>query len=363
MDITHLQYLKCPDCGHFDLDLKVISSIDNNTVKEGILSCSRCPGSYPIINGIGVMIRNDEIINYLNDEQIKFCNDNKLYYQRGKVDDPLLARQIQASRQWTFQWDHVEPYYNKSDLEKTGILDEENFLKSTPVKKEEYRGKKVLCCGIGGGREVLRLEEYNPELIIGIELASIVHLIPGKLRDMNNVLLLQADILNIPLKGEMDIVICDHVLHHVRYWQKGFQEMSRIVKKGGYISLCVYSKENNGIMIYLVEPLKEYFFRHMSLRLLHKIALIPALMFYFLIRCVYRPLSKSKIKLPLAPLMQLWSKNPLRILQAICFDCLHSPITYFISKKEILDLSEKDYSVKILSHLYGSLWIFLGVKK
>lgn len=108
------------------------------------------------------------------------------------------------------------------------------FLKKIP------QGAKVfdIGCGTGYWFDLYLRMGVAKKKLAGIDLAP-KNIALLKKRGFNAK---QGDILDLPLKrGVSDFTICDGVIHHCADPFKGFQELVKITKKGGYIYINVYN--------------------------------------------------------------------------------------------------------------------------
>ena len=80
MRLETIKKLCCP-FDKADVTLKIITKDDQDTVLEGILSCSECDRLYPIVSGIPIMnpdeYRNFELEQPLLDKWEKFLDQKK----------------------------------------------------------------------------------------------------------------------------------------------------------------------------------------------------------------------------------------------------------------------------------------------
>src|SRR5262249_27443611 len=118
--------------------------------------------------------------------------------------------------------------------------DEEVFRVKTAISPSDLAGRLVLDAGCGGGRYA-RVAASHGARVIGVDLSAAV----AKARDvcapMPRVLILQADLLDLPLEeAAFDLVYSIGVLHHTPDPRRAFSEVARRVKAGGRLSVWLY---------------------------------------------------------------------------------------------------------------------------
>lgn len=106
-------------------------------------------------------------------------------------------------------------------------------------------GVRVLDAGCGTGQLVIFLSMMNRQVIgIDFSYASLKKGCDFKEKfGLRNAHFVQMDLFNIGFKEEsFDYVFCNGVLHHTADAYGGFQILSRLVKRGGYIVIGLYNR-------------------------------------------------------------------------------------------------------------------------
>jgi SAM-dependent methyltransferase len=76
--------------------------------------------------------------------------------------------------------------------------------------------------------------------------------------------IIQADILNAPLKPEVfDWVYSIGVLHHTQDPPGSFKSLSHFLKPGGFFFFWLYAKEGNGLYLTLFDPVRVHLTSHL----------------------------------------------------------------------------------------------------
>jgi len=104
-----------------------------------------------------------------------------------------------------------------------------------------FKGKKCLDAGCGSGRYIKAMLDLGAKEVVGIDLDI---KIARKNIKSKKVKLIKGDIRKIPYKDEyFDFVCCNGVLHHTKNPKKIINELSRVLKKDGFLFLYVFDKK------------------------------------------------------------------------------------------------------------------------
>tara|TARA_Y100000591_G_scaffold244233_1_gene215147 strand:- start:457 stop:1416 length:960 start_codon:yes stop_codon:yes gene_type:complete len=200
----YLEILKCPK-DDSDLILKT-NKVSNEEIIDGSLISNKNKNIYKIENNIIRFVSNE---NYAKSFEYQFKEFKKV----------LLDKEAENMR------DHTKNMFNN-------ITNSENL-----------EGKIVCEIGAGGGRFVNEALKQKPELVIVLDYSGAIDQLRINLKEKKNILLLQADALEIPLKdNKINFSYSIGVLHHTKSVEKGFEEMCRITKPSGKVCLSVYRK-------------------------------------------------------------------------------------------------------------------------
>lgn len=186
-----------------------ITKKDGENILEGTLSSSS--SEYPIIRGIPrFLVKEDK------------NNDAKSF-----------------GYQWN-KWPKIQ-----FENENKGKTMEGHTLKMweriTGIKEINLKDKLIIDFGCGSGRfiDVTRSKEAS---VIGMDISDAVEAAGKIFQKDPNVLICQGDILNPPLKTEIaDGIFSIGALQHTPNPKKGFEEMVKVLKQGGWIAASVYT--------------------------------------------------------------------------------------------------------------------------
>lgn len=208
MHISFLQYLCDPQTEEpLDVD---ITEKNGDFVLEGYLRSHT--NSFPIVGGIPRFLKCDKNDDYTSSFGYQWNKWAKVQFESKNRGKPMEG--------WTLNmWERI-----------------------TSITTQNLQNALILDFGCGSGRfiEVVRMKNGRA---IGIDRSSSVEVAYENFKDDKNVLILQGDVLNPPIKrGFADGVFSIGVLHHTPDPRKGFDNMVHSVKGGGWIAVSVYSK-------------------------------------------------------------------------------------------------------------------------
>jgi ubiquinone/menaquinone biosynthesis C-methylase UbiE len=131
------------------------------------------------------------------------------------------------------------------------------FVSETQWKEAELSGKIVIDAGCGAGRFAEIVEKFNGHLI-AVDYSSAVDVAYSNLRS-DKALLIQADLTTLPFEsGFADYVYCIGVLQHTSSPELIIEELLRILKAGGEMTLTFYENSSWHVLLYskyLIRPL------------------------------------------------------------------------------------------------------------
>lgn len=296
-----LPFLACPDC-HQDLSLEA-QEREGEHVMTGRLLCS-CGQSFPITRGVPRFIPAE-----------------------------MPQRQKETVEAFGWEWTHFDEVVEEH---------EEQFLDwIVPVTEEFFHGKVVLDAGCGKGRHTHSAARFGANPVVGVDLGSSVEAAFRNTRDLENAHIVQGDLYHLPLKqASLDYVYCIGVLHHLRDPQLGFLTLANYLKPDGAISAWVYSREGNGWIVRLLNPLREGLTSRMPRGMLNVLSFVLAVPLFAAARGLYRPVNRSRALRPLTKLLfyndyMCWlSRWRFREVHSIVFDHLVAPIAFYIPRAE-----------------------------
>ncbi|MFX0141652.1 MAG: methyltransferase domain-containing protein [Candidatus Hodarchaeota archaeon] len=204
-----LNWICCPKCKYI---LKLENDkIGNNEIKEGKLTCICCNKNYKIHNFIPRFVDDDS-----------YASNFSLEWQKHRFTQ-------------------LDEYGLKSEKKETSLY---TFYKKTGFNNTEFEGKLVLDAGVGAGR-FADIAEKAGAIVVGFDLSYSVDAAYQNFHNRRNIHLIQADLLNLPLRANLfDLVYSIGVLSHIPDPKKGFVNLVKVLKNNGKISIWVFDSGN-----------------------------------------------------------------------------------------------------------------------
>jgi|TARA_B100001093_G_scaffold518621_1_gene604147 uncharacterized protein YbaR (Trm112 family) len=207
-----LEILMCPKCKTDTLDLDTNYLADDSNIEEGLINCTNCNSSYPIIKGVPVFVE-------IEDRGEVFERTSN-HYGSGWVEGDESAS-YSVDEKWHF--------------------DELIKLFGFPKNRKGF----AIEAGSGNGKDTVRLSVNNPESeIITIDISDGIFVANKRFNILNlkNIHPIRASLDQIPIKDEvLDYGYSFGVLHHMPVPLDGMKEVSRTLKKGSSFLTYLYS--------------------------------------------------------------------------------------------------------------------------
>ena len=178
---------------------------------------------------------------------------------------------------------------------------------------------------------------WQPALLHGVDLGDSVISARRNMAVVTAVpwQVVQADLMSYQSDG-FDVVYCIGVLHHLADPAGGFQAVLRNTAPGGRLHCWVYAREGNGVVRWLVDPLRRVVSR-LPWRVTKYGAALPlaVLLFAAAKLCGALPAGRWVDRLPMAPYLRWISRSSFRFHFHVAFDQLVTPRTRYIRREEI----------------------------
>lgn len=205
MNQTLAQSLLCTDCKHPLSAQKPHTSSTQEWLAEGILQCTRCKQQFPIINGI-----------------------------------PRFVESENYAQNFGIQWNHFRT--TQLDSASGLTISSDRFYSQSKWTKSDLKGKNVLDIGCGAGR-FTEIAVGSGANVYAIDYSNAVDACAKSLGNPQNLLLVQADIFNLPFPNDFfDFIFCFGVLQHTPNAESAFLSIPPYLKPGGSIAVDIYEK-------------------------------------------------------------------------------------------------------------------------
>jgi len=212
--------IDCKECCRFE-------------IKEGVLQCKR-DHIFPIVNYIPRMLPDAfcGLDNYLEEYKQLLPIDKIEKRIEGKETRKFIRIQKSTRESFGYEWLRYDV-----DLEEE---DREIFLRDSQIPEESFKGKMILDAGCGMGRYTRIAGDMGGE-IVGVDLSQSVLKAYQVTRDNPFAHIIQGDILYLPFREkQFDIIYSLGVLHHTPDAKEAFLNLTKFLRKGGFISIWVY---------------------------------------------------------------------------------------------------------------------------
>ena len=248
--------LACVRC-EGPLDLTIADQAGDGHVMTGHLVCARCGAMFPLERGVP------------------------------RLTEGALSGDVgQTIEAFGYQWNRATALFDARFSRAETFLD---FIH--PVQQEWFVDKVVLDGGCGSGRFTLLAAGFRARLVVGIDLSSAVEVAFERSRHLENVLIVQGDMLCLPLRSVFDYAFSIGVLHHTADPRGAFMHMVSKVVPGGGVSAWVYGAESNEWVVRVINPARRIT-THLPRPLLLVLAHIAAVPLTIVVKSIYGPVSR-----------------------------------------------------------------------
>lgn len=220
--------------------------------------------------------------------------------------------------EWTDQWSR--------------FADEERFLFDewiAPRTIEDFRGKRILECGCGGGQHTGFMSSVAAE-VTAVDLNAL-EIARARNADRTNIRYVEADIAALDLGEQFDVVVCIGVIHHTDDPDRTFDAIYRHCRPGGLVIIWTYSAEGNALVRFVVEPIRAVFLRWLPRWSVVRLSEIITALLYPIVYTIYVPSATSF--LPYHEYFANFRRLPFRRNVLNVHDKLNAPQTRFTTRQ------------------------------
>ena len=206
-----------------------------------------------------------------------------------------------------------------------------------PVKRSDIQGKRVLELGCGNGSLLIHAIAWQPSFFEGVDLGDSVLSAEKNLKEsgFKNWKITKQDLVKFESTG-FDFVFSIGVLHHLKEPKLGFDSVVRNTSKGGRFHCWVYAREGNGVIVWIVDPIRKVVSK-LPWWFTKYLVATPLVVPYYLYAKVLASLPACSF-LKRFPLYEysLWiSKREFAFFRHVAFDQLVTPRTAYIPRATV----------------------------
>lgn len=323
---TLCNHLCCPECGS-DLDLEP-DELDDGEILSGSLSCPSCEQRWPIVRGVPRFVPDDL-----------------------PRDVRHTARNFGTS--WRI-WNDID-----DDRYRRQLLDWLPFL-----SPQDVRDRTVLDGGCGKGRHLRVMAGFGAREVIGVDVSLAVDVAYANTRDLPNVHVVQADLRRLPFRNDFDMVYSIGVIHHTPHPQRFFEAIAGHARPGGTVACWVYGRENNGWIVWLVNPIRLGLTRYLPAGALRVVAWVLAVVVHVVIGAVYVPAEAVGARLFYRDYLLNLRSLGFAETHHIVYDHLTAPTAHYLRRHEVEQwLDRTDLSGGRVIWVHRNSWAAIGERR
>lgn len=176
-----------------------------------------------------------------------------------------------------FEWatyDKIDPNYEKQ------------FRRWLPFyDKSDWLGKNFLDVGCGMGRNSYWPMSYGAAngLAIDVDQRSL-EAARRTLRSFSDMQICAKSAYDIDQQNAFDIVFSIGVIHHLEFPEKALERMAAAARPGGDVAIWVYGRENNGWLLWILNPTRKLLFSRLPIRWVHALSIFPTAVLWVALR-------------------------------------------------------------------------------
>ncbi|MEM5809641.1 MAG: class I SAM-dependent methyltransferase [Candidatus Aenigmatarchaeota archaeon] len=141
--------------------------------------------------------------------------------------------------------DEVKPdYYDKLNLFNFFWHKRRFIIIKKLLKTIKLSNSLVLDIGCNGGRVTKIIQDITNTYCVGIDIKnSFIEYAKSKNYNKIDFKVMRAEKLNFPAEY-FDFITCIEVLEHIKHYNRALNEIRRVLKKNGFLLLCVPNENN-----------------------------------------------------------------------------------------------------------------------
>jgi SAM-dependent methyltransferase len=199
-----------------------------------------------------------------------------------------------------------------------------------PLTPDDFAGKRILDagCGLAGFAEYAL--KWGASHAVGADLSEAVDAAQARVGD--DVDLVQADLHRLPFEERsFDIVYSIGVLHHLPDPERGFASIAKMARPGGLVFAWVYGRENNGWIVYGLNPLRRHLLSRLPRWVTKWLIALPATAVLW----PFVKLANRVRNMPYGDYLRWLGQRDFEFSHGVVFDHLFAPTSHYIRREEL----------------------------
>lgn len=232
---------------------------------------------------------------------------------------------------------------------------EEQFARWLPFySKKDWREKTFIDVGCGMGRNSYWPMSYGAagSLSVDVDDRSLAAA-KRTLAQFPTAHVRHLSAYDIDAVDTFDIAFSVGVIHHLQWPQLALLRMAAATKPGGEVAIWVYGRENNGWLLWVLDPTRKVLFSKLPIGVVHALSAIPTAILYVALR-----LGLCHIEY-----FRLLRRFNFAHLRSIVFDQMLPRIAHYWKRGEVVSLMQGAGLERIeLAWVNEMSWAARGVK-
>jgi SAM-dependent methyltransferase len=207
---------------------------------------------------------------------------------------------------------------------------EEQFRRWMPFfSPDDWRGKRFIDVGCGMGRNSYWPMKYGALSGVAVDIDDLTLAAARRnLQSYPGVEVCKCSAYELPWRDEFDIAFSIGVIHHLEFPENALEVMLRSTKPGGHLAIWVYGRENNGWLLFILNPVRKLLFSRLPVSWVHALSILPAAMLWVTLRTGLDQIAY----------FQLLRTFSFQHLRSIVFDQMLPRIANYWTKSEVQSL-------------------------
>jgi SAM-dependent methyltransferase len=182
-----------------------------------------------------------------------------------------------SPQRFGYEWaiyDDIKPEYR------------EQFLRWLPFyEPQDWRGKTFLDVGCGMGRNSHWPMTFGAAggMAVDVDERSLAAA-RRNLSQFATVEVCRSSAYELDHERAFDITFSIGVIHHLEWPDRALAEMVRATRPGGEVAIWVYGRENNGWLLWALDPARRIAFSRLPLGVVHFLSLFPTCLLWLALR-------------------------------------------------------------------------------